>query len=134
MLTWRLNSVHVWASSGMSRAVPQSHPDEAAIGCGIERHGRSSSQRLVGVVATAMRLCVNDHVHEVPVEPHELLVDTLRDRLGLTGTKQACGMGNCGTCTVRLDGETVYSCLVLTIECDVHEVDTIEGLADGDDL
>jgi len=81
-----------------------------------------------------MRLCVNDQVHEVVVEPHELLVDTLRERLGLTGTKQACGMGNCGTCTVRLDGDTVYSCLVLTMECDEHRIDTIEGLADGDEL
>ena len=81
-----------------------------------------------------MRLRVNDHVYEVPVDPPELLVDTLRDRLGLTGAKQACGMGNCGTCTVHLDGETVYSCLVLTMECDEQPIQTIEGLADGDDL
>jgi CO/xanthine dehydrogenase Mo-binding subunit/aerobic-type carbon monoxide dehydrogenase small subunit (CoxS/CutS family) len=81
-----------------------------------------------------MRLCVNDHVHEVPVEPHELLVDTLRERLGSTGTKQACGMGNCGTCTVRLGGQTVYACLVLTMECDDQPIETIEGLAEGDDL
>lgn len=81
-----------------------------------------------------MRLRVNDQVHEVPVEPHELLVDTLRERLGLTGAKQACGMGNCGTCTVRLGGATVYSCLVLTVECDDQPIGTIEGLADGDEL
>lgn len=81
-----------------------------------------------------MRLLVNRSVREVPVAPHELLIDTLRERLGLTGAKQACGMGNCGTCTVRLDGETVYSCLVLTMECDEHAIETIEGLADGDDL
>jgi aerobic-type carbon monoxide dehydrogenase small subunit (CoxS/CutS family) len=79
-------------------------------------------------------LRINDHVQEVPVETHELLVDTLRDRVGLTGAKQACGMGNCGTCTVRLDGATVYSCLVLTVECDDRAIETIEGLADGDDL
>jgi xanthine dehydrogenase YagT iron-sulfur-binding subunit len=79
-------------------------------------------------------LRINDHVQEVPVEAHELLVDTLRDRVGLTGAKQACGMGNCGTCTVRLDGATVYSCLVLTVECDDRAIETIEGLADGDDL
>jgi len=79
-------------------------------------------------------LRVNGQVHEVPVEPPELLVDTLRERLGLTGAKQACGMGNCGTCTVRLDGLTVYSCLVLTMECDEQPIETIEGLAEGDDL
>jgi aerobic-type carbon monoxide dehydrogenase small subunit (CoxS/CutS family) len=81
-----------------------------------------------------MRLSINGRAHDVGVEPHELLVDTLRDRLGLTGTKQACGMGDCGACTVRLDDETVYSCLVLTAECDEHRIQTIEGVADGDDL
>ena len=81
-----------------------------------------------------MRLCVNEQVHELAVEPDELLVDTLRERLGLTGAKQACGMGNCGTCTVRVDGATVYACLVLTRECDEHRIDTIEGLARGDEL
>jgi aerobic-type carbon monoxide dehydrogenase small subunit (CoxS/CutS family) len=81
-----------------------------------------------------MRLLVNDHAHEVAAEPHELLVDTLRERLGLTGTKQACGMGNCGTCTVRLGGATVYACLVLTAECEGQQVGTIEGLAEGDEL
>jgi xanthine dehydrogenase YagT iron-sulfur-binding subunit len=81
-----------------------------------------------------MRLQINDAARDVTVEPHEVLVDTLRDRLGLTGAKQACGTGNCGTCTVRLEGLAVYSCLVLTSECDDLAIETIEGLADGDDL
>lgn len=79
-------------------------------------------------------LRVNDRVHELQVAAHELLVDTLRERVGLTGVKQACAMGNCGTCTVRIDGAIVYSCLVLTVECDEHRVETIEGLADRDRL
>src|SRR3954463_12259357 len=81
-----------------------------------------------------MQLELNGKLNEIDVPASEPLVDSLRDRLGLTGAKQACSMGNCGTCTVRLDGVTVYSCLVLTAECDDATVDTIEGLADGDQL
>ncbi len=77
---------------------------------------------------------MNDRVHELEIAPDELLVDTVRERLGLTGVKRACGMGNCGTCTVLLDGATVYSCLVLTVECAERSVRTVEGLADGDRL
>lgn len=82
----------------------------------------------------AMNLSVNGVTHEVRAPDNETLIDSLRDRLGLTGAKQACAMGNCGTCTVRLDGDTVYACLVLTAECETTEVTTIEGLADGDRL
>jgi aerobic-type carbon monoxide dehydrogenase small subunit (CoxS/CutS family) len=85
-------------------------------------------------VASIPTIVVNGHPHRLDVADHELLVDTLRDRLGLIGVKQACSMGNCGSCTVRLDGATVYSCLVLSVECDGGEVDTVEGLADGDRL
>lgn len=77
---------------------------------------------------------VNGRVREVEVSDTDMLVDTLRERLGLTGVKQPCAMGNCGACTVRLDGATVYSCLVLTIECERATIATIEGLADGDHL
>ena len=77
---------------------------------------------------------VNGLPHEMHVAPAEQLVDTLRERLGLTGVKQPCGMGNCGACTVRLNGATVYSCLVLTAECEDWSVDTVEGLCHGDQL
>ena len=79
-------------------------------------------------------LNVNGQPHTVAVEPRRVLLDTLRDDLGLTGTKKVCAMGNCGACTVLLDGEAVYSCLVLGVECEGREVRTIEGLAEGDDL
>ena len=79
-------------------------------------------------------LRINGHAQALDVPAHELLVDSLRERVGLTGAKQSCGMGNCGTCTVRLDGATVYSCLVLTVECEGQSIDTIEGLADGERL
>jgi aerobic-type carbon monoxide dehydrogenase small subunit (CoxS/CutS family) len=80
-----------------------------------------------------MRLIVNGASHEVAAPDHERLLTTLRERLHLTGTKLVCGRGECGACTVLLDGSPAYSCLTLTAACDGREVTTIEGLArDGD--
>lgn len=74
-------------------------------------------------------LRVNGERVTVQVEPHRTLLDVLRDELGLTGAKHVCGEGNCGACTVLLDGETVYACLTLAIDCEGSEVRTVEGLA-----
>jgi carbon-monoxide dehydrogenase small subunit len=80
-----------------------------------------------------MRLIVNGASHEVAAPDHERLLTTLRERLHLTGTKLVCGRGECGACTVLLDGAPAYSCLTLTAACDGREVTTIEGLArDGE--
>lgn len=79
-------------------------------------------------------LSINGVAHDLAVEPRQTLVDVLRNVLQLTGTKKACGMGNCGACTVLLDGQAVYSCLVLGVECSGQQIRTIEGLADGDQL
>jgi carbon-monoxide dehydrogenase small subunit len=79
-------------------------------------------------------LTVNDEVHEVLVEPNELLVDVLRDRLDLTGTKVGCGTGDCGACTVIVDGKPVNSCLMLALEANGKEILTIEGLAQNGKL
>ena len=79
-------------------------------------------------------LCVNDVEHELLVAPNRTLSDVLRDDLGLTGTKQGCGEGECGSCTVLLDGETVNSCLVLAVQANGHTIITIEGVADGNNL
>ena len=76
-----------------------------------------------------MRLIVNGASHEVAAPDHERLLTTLRERLHLTGTKLVCGRGECGACTVLLDGAPAYSCLTLTAACDGSEVATIEGLA-----
>lgn len=73
---------------------------------------------------------VNGEKQEMLVEPDWTLLETLRDRLRLTGTKEGCSNGNCGACTVLLDGRTACSCLVLAAEADVREVITVEGLAD----
>jgi len=67
-------------------------------------------------------------------EPDETLLDCLRDRLGLTGAKEGCGTGDCGACSVILDGRLVCSCLVLGVESGNREIETVEGLAQGDRL
>ena len=67
-------------------------------------------------------------------EPDETLLDCLRDRLGLTGAKEGCGTGDCGACSVILDGRLVCSCLVLGAESENRDIETVEGLADGDRL
>lgn len=74
-------------------------------------------------------LTVNSQVHSVKVRPYYTLLQVLRDHLGLTGTKECCSQGECGACTVLLDGRSVDSCLVLALEADQCEVVTIEGLA-----
>jgi carbon-monoxide dehydrogenase small subunit len=74
-------------------------------------------------------LTVNDTPHTLDVEPHHTLLETLRDRLTLTGTKECCAEGECGACTVLLSGRAVNSCLVLAAECDGEEIRTIEGLS-----
>ena len=72
---------------------------------------------------------VNGRDRTVPIEPHHTLLDVLRDDLGLTGTKECCLVGECGACTVIVDGQSVDSCLVLAIEAEGSEVTTVEGLA-----
>src|SRR3954465_15374517 len=81
-----------------------------------------------------MRLIVNGAQHDVTVPAHETLLTTLRDRLQLTGTKLVCGRGECGACTVLLEGVSVYSCLTLTAAWEGRSVGTIEGIGKGDDL
>jgi carbon-monoxide dehydrogenase small subunit len=78
-------------------------------------------------------LTVNGVLHETDVEPRTLLVDYIRDDLGLTGTKIGCDTSVCGSCTVHLDGDPVKSCTVLAVQADGCKVTTIEGLArDGE--
>jgi aerobic carbon-monoxide dehydrogenase small subunit len=76
-------------------------------------------------------LAVNGVRHELDLEPRELLVYVLRDRLGLTGTNVGCDTSSCGACTVLVNGESVKSCTVLGVQADGFDVTTIEGLADN---
>ncbi len=74
-------------------------------------------------------LAVNGRIHEVEVEPRERLLDVLRYKLGYTGPKEGCGTGDCGACTVLLDGKPVISCLVLAISANGKSITTVEGIA-----
>ncbi len=81
-----------------------------------------------------IELSVNGEIYETAVESQVTLLEVLRGQLGLTGTKEACGTGECGSCTVLMDGKPVLSCLILAIDCQRHEITTIEGLSTGDEL
>src|SRR5215469_14299505 len=79
-------------------------------------------------------LNVNGAVHELLVEPRVSLLDALRERLQLTGTKKGCDHGQCGACTVHVDGRCIMSCLTLAVQVSEKHITTIEGLADGERL
>ena len=81
-----------------------------------------------------LTLTVNGITYTINVEPNRTLVDVLRDVLGLTGTKKSCNEGECGACTVLMDGKPVASCLVLAVDAQNRTITTIEGLADGENL
>ena len=78
-----------------------------------------------------LRLEVNGERHEVAAPPHHTLLEVLREECGLTGTKHGCELGECGACTVLLDGAPVYSCLTLALEAQGRAITTVEGLAHG---
>jgi carbon-monoxide dehydrogenase small subunit len=84
--------------------------------------------------SVVLHLSVNGEPAEAAVAPYKTLLEVLREDLGLTGTKHGCELGECGACTVLLDGEPVLSCLVLAAECEGRSVQTIEGLARGPEL
>ena len=77
-----------------------------------------------------MNVVINGREFEAEWVAHHTLLDVLRDEIGLTGTKECCAEGECGACTVLMDGHAVNSCLVLAVEADGHEVTTVEGLAE----
>jgi aerobic-type carbon monoxide dehydrogenase small subunit (CoxS/CutS family) len=81
-----------------------------------------------------LSLTVNGETREVLVAVHKTLLEVLREDLNLTGTKHGCELGECGTCTVLVDGEPVLSCLVLPVEMEGRTVKTVEGMADGGTL
>ncbi len=81
-----------------------------------------------------IKVTINGGQHRLSVSPHETLLKMLRERLLLAGTKESCGEGECGACTVIVDGRAINSCLMLAAEADGSEVLTIEGLASGGEL
>ena len=82
------------------------------------------------VNAQVVKLTVNSKEYKVEVNANETLLDVLREELGLTGAKNGCDAGECGACTILMDGKPVSSCLLLAIECEGKDILTIEGLAD----
>jgi len=82
----------------------------------------------------ALKIRVNGQEYVLTVEPYRTLLEILRYQLGLTGTKEGCGSGNCGSCTVLLDGKAVNSCLILAAEVEGKEITTIEGLSSQGEL
>ncbi|MDH5695693.1 MAG: (2Fe-2S)-binding protein [Dehalococcoidia bacterium] len=81
-----------------------------------------------------VKFIVNGRSYEIPIEPHMTLVEVLRDKLDITGTKISCGAGECGACTVLIDGKAVLSCLTLAITAREKNILTIEGLAEKGNL
>ena len=79
----------------------------------------------------ALNITVNGESHTLEVEPQHTLLEVIRQELGLTGAKEGCGVGECGACTVLLNGRPVDSCLVLALQADGADIVTIEGLAEG---
>ena len=86
------------------------------------------------MAGTLVSTRINNDQTEFVCQPGETLLEVLRNRLGLTGSKEGCGTGDCGACSITLDGRLVCSCLVLAVEAEGREVNTVEGLADGDTL
>lgn len=83
---------------------------------------------------TDITLTVNGTEHDLSVEPRTLLLTALREELGYTGANLGCDTGRCGACTIRIDGETIKSCLRFAVQADGATIDTVEGLADDGDL
>lgn len=82
-------------------------------------------------MAVLVSTTVNGDRVEFACEPDETLLDVLRNRLGLTGSKEGCGTGDCGACSVQVDGRLICSCLMLGVEAEDREIETVEGMADG---
>jgi carbon-monoxide dehydrogenase small subunit len=76
-----------------------------------------------------INITVNGEEYSLEVKPNRVLLDVLREDLGLTGTKKGCGLGKCGACTILLDGRPVHSCLLLAAQADRKQITTIEGIA-----
>jgi xanthine dehydrogenase YagT iron-sulfur-binding subunit len=100
------------------------------------RPGATEALPATGQAGSDMRmhLKINGRQHDLDLDPRTTLLDTLREHLALTGTKKGCDQGQCGACTVHIDGHRILSCLTLAVGVQGREVTTVEGLSDGDRL
>ena len=81
-----------------------------------------------------LKLMINDNIHELEIEPHEILADVLQKKLGLIGVRVSCGEGECGACTILMDGKPVLACMMLAMQAEDKEILTIEGLGTYENL
>jgi len=81
-----------------------------------------------------VELLVNGESHEIAVKPNDTLLEVLREKLGLIGTKEGCGMGECGACTVLKEGKPILSCITLAVDAAGSDITTIEGISEGEEL
>ncbi|MCA9227222.1 MAG: (2Fe-2S)-binding protein [Planctomycetales bacterium] len=103
-----------------------------AVGLGMNAVSASADEVASPMISISLRVRGDDH--PLDIDPRVTLLDALRERLHLTGSKKGCDHGQCGACTVLVDGRRVYSCLTLALTATGAEITTIEGLADGDNL
>lgn len=94
----------------------------------------AAAEEAEGVMSADLMLEVNGQSHNVEVEARTTLADALRDRLEITGPKVVCDRGECGACTVMLDGKLIYSCMTLAMDAHGRKIETVEGLANGENL
>ncbi|ARV59413.1 (2Fe-2S)-binding protein [Nostocales cyanobacterium HT-58-2] len=99
-----------------------------------EKHPLDTKLETLATETVEVKLLVNGQEHTLEIEPWVTLLDALRERLNLTGSKKGCDHGQCGACTVLVNGERINSCLTLAIMQEGTEITTIEGLAHGDEL
>ena len=101
----------------------------AALPLSVEAVKRPAARAAAARGAASLTLRINGQSYPLSLDPRTTLLDAIRDHAGLTGTKKGCGHGQCGACTVHLDGRRVLSCLTFVVMCTGHEVTTIEGLS-----
>jgi aerobic-type carbon monoxide dehydrogenase small subunit (CoxS/CutS family) len=105
---------------------------ELLAGCKSETEAEAATEKVVRIPraqTVTVTLRVNGKVYKLQLEPRVTLLDALRNHLNLTGTKKVCDRGECGACTVLMDGKPVYSCMMLAVDAEGHDIVTIEGLA-----
>jgi xanthine dehydrogenase YagT iron-sulfur-binding subunit len=118
------------------RAVLETATATAAVCVGLPRValGAGSTDAETSPAPVTVELLINGHPHVLSLDPRTTLLDALREHLALTGSKKGCDHGQCGACTVLLDGRRINSCLTLAVMHDGQPITTIEGLADGETL
>lgn len=122
-----------WAGAGVT-AAELFLTQDALAAVFAENTATSAPLEAASADTIAVKLTLNRAEKVLQVEPRVFLLDALRERLNLSGTKKGCDHGQCGACTVLIDGRRVLSCLTLTAMCEGQSITTIEGLADGDKL